>query len=123
MTSNEILNMPAGHEMDALVENVIFERTLTNSGNNASYIKFPNGYADLRLNKKYSTDIGAAFEMAEHLRKELGTCKFYFIVDPKQGNNIRAIFIPLLEDDCFEASADTAALAICRAALLAKVAK
>ena len=118
MTREEILNMPAGREMDALIEENIFNRTLC-ANDVASYIKTPNGYEDLRWHKNYSTNISAAWEVAEHLREELGTCKFFIVVDPKKGNNIRAIFDPILDDEHFEASAETAPLAICRAALLA----
>ncbi len=115
MTRDEILTMPAGRTMDRRIVEYVME-----------WQKLSCGWIDAK-NKSIvrpefwqpSENIEYAFEVIEHLREKLGTCKFYIIIDPKKGDNIRAVFDPILDDEYFEASADTAPLAICRSALLA----
>jgi hypothetical protein len=101
MTRDEILNMPAGREMDVLIDQHFGQLQKDSS----PIYEMPH----------YSTDIAAAWEVIEKLCGETGAdvvkvCKR----DPE-----------LLRGDwsCnfgrgFEAFADTAPLAICRAALL-----
>lgn len=123
MTRDEILNMPAGRKIDALIAEYVmgWKRVIRWSGSDEiSCLVHPTDgsyYPDEF--QMWSKDVNSAFEVVENLREKLGTCKFYTVVDPKQGNNIRAIFDPILDDVNFEASADTVPLAICRAALLA----
>jgi hypothetical protein len=107
MTRDEILNTPAGREIEALIELAIFNRTLTSAASDASYIKTPNGYEDLRRNKHYSTDISAAWEVVEKLKPQFQE----ITIDADK--DWRCYF------DSACAFAETAPLAICRAALLA----
>ena len=114
MSRDEILNLPAGSEIDALIEEKIFDRTLC--GNNlGSYIKKPNGYEDLRLIKKYSTDISAAWKVVEEVAGPESLLSAT-IVGQYAGGQWRCLFSNAF--DAFDVTADTAPLAICRAALL-----
>jgi len=110
MNKDEILNMPAGQDMDLLVAEQVLK--LDSVGWNE---RFFHNHA------KFSTDIRAAWEVVERVRASLNPCKFYLIEDPKKGENVRAVFDAIMEDAEYEAKADTAPLAICRAALLASV--
>ena len=110
MTRDEILNMPAGREMDALIaENVMGYQW----GYKHAFSTLPtwskNGIV-VTLGD-YSTDISAAWEVVEKLRgkrvMEISiTKKSFWCTVYATGRNINE-------------KADTAPLAICRAALLA----
>ncbi len=94
MSRDEILAMPAGREINALIaKNVIKSRRV----------------------KHYSTDIAAAWEVMEAMRKN-GVLSEY---DSRFG--YRFVFWDYTKNPQrpFEATAETAPLAICRAALLA----
>jgi len=125
MTRDEILNMQAGREMDALIEHHIFGRTLC-AKNEASYIKRLNGYEDLRRHKPYSTDIGAARKVVEEMTENF-KCDVS-IANRSSGNDCPRIYVCRIQYGTLEYDnpdlllyvvADTAPLAICRAALLA----
>lgn len=101
MTRDEILAMPAGIEMDALVAAKIFEW------------HYGTYHPEL---KRYSTDISAVWEVVEKLRD-----KKRFSISDEPDNKIRCIFwwYPDGVEKRLEwAFASTAPLAICRSALL-----
>lgn len=108
MTRDEILNMPAGREMDALIEHHIFGRTLC-AQNEASYIRRLNGYEDLRRHKTYSTKMGEAWEVVR---------KF---PDVHMEHSEKNDFAMIGDNFDTAVTCETMPLAICRAALLAMV--
>ena len=105
MTKDEILNMPAGPEMDLLISDAVLKHSAEEWNK-----RFWAGYSE------YSTDIAAAWQVVEELRN--------FKTKTQAGH-------PLLLQEYFwnktyfaefgatSAEAPTAPLAICRAALLA----
>jgi hypothetical protein len=107
MNREEILNMPAGIEMDAMIGAKIFGiKQEEHSWSDLSGNQVTLGY--------FSTDIAAAFEVVEKLCRENGcdvvkVCKR----DPELWGEWSCNF-----GLGAEAFADTAPLAICRAALL-----
>jgi hypothetical protein len=124
MTRDEILNMPAGRAMDALIAEKVFENKLKRAGEIVSLWEMPPGTQLVGFQrgekvelvhdvwakgepKAYSTDIAAAWGVVE------GQEEFYF--EFKNGK-----YFAMIADN-FETSneADAAPLAICRAALLA----
>jgi hypothetical protein len=113
MTRDEIENTPAGKEMDALIAREIFGMTIdkTFKGEwvvNPSYYVGSLGESRARgwAPKPYSTDIAAAWEVVE--KKLVGMHLGFILTDMWEltWGEIGVI-------------ADTAPLAICRAALLA----
>lgn len=102
MTRDEILNMPAGREMDYLIAEKVLELSILKDGTG---ILLP---IDLQV-KNYSTDIAAAWGVVE---------KF-----PTMSLTFRGKywFCDLNQVDFDYTQADTAPLAICRAALLTLV--
>ena len=103
MTRDEILNMPAGQDMDLLVAEEVLK--LDSIGWNERF--FHN-----RAN--FSTDIRAAWEVVERM----GNVDELHDVDIR--TSIRGWYCNIFNSfDSFEAGAETAPLAICRAALLA----
>lgn len=124
MTRDEILAMPAGREMDALVaekifglktywrEEVVRERGITNRQETA-VIKTLCVVSRTALFVQayyYSTNIAAAWEVVERNRGEA----FTLLKSPIHGGYF-ASFVHKDEESVF---AHTAPLAICRAALL-----
>ncbi len=117
MTRDEILNMPAGREMDALVWMALHEQSpdLTlcrfvdgdyqpNAGYPVGHISPPN----------YSTDIAAAWEVKEKIGFPIS------LVESMLGGDFSCEFLVDLEtSEIVEGIAGTAPLAICRASLLA----
>jgi len=97
MTRDEILNMPAGREMDALVSKKIFG--------------IPKSEIWLNVFQP-STSIASAWKVVE---------KYLFQIHRGASGYLCVLMTPeeIEGQDVFEASADTAPLAICRAALLA----
>jgi hypothetical protein len=95
MTREEILNMPAGRELDALIaENVMDNK----------HDIWSRGEP-----KCYSTDIAAAWEAVTEISKDITLAhrgKFWFCDFDNQ-------------DDWSYSQSDTAPLAICKASLLA----
>mgnify|MGYP006935478975 CR=1 FL=1 len=124
MTRDEILDMPAGHDMDLLVAEKVLK--LDSVGWNERF--FHN-------RAKFSTDIRAAFEVAERVNKmifneelSLDSDYNYLTLDcVGYTSGYAASFDCLLDYRWFEditnykfaARGETAPLAICRAALLA----
>ena len=121
MTRDEILNMPAGHELNKLVAEHIFGmRIEENHGLAGGFYWVGNGvqFGDMRVQNvpDYSTDIEAAWEVVDKLVRFSITiesfskgvlCRFFSAGQTAAGDAV--------------GWADTAPLAICRAALLAMV--
>jgi hypothetical protein len=126
MTRDEILNMPAGREMNALIEKHIFfhdtfEKEVVRRTSNANKRKDRNvtekelwavltKYSSVPV-RNYSTDISAAFEVME----KFSVFNFEFCRENDKGSAC-AIVNENLDNAVI---ADTVPLAICRAALLA----
>jgi hypothetical protein len=111
MTRDEILKMEAGREMDALIEKLLYPEQTITVDKNAAYQKTPQGYIGLHIIAPYSRSISNAWEVVEKLQKE-----YEFILTFKD-NEWKAIFYSFGIDT--QVIAETALLAICRAALLA----
>ncbi len=105
MTHEEIQNMPAGNKIDMLVELDVFG--------------WPKGYDDARDIPPYSTDINAAWKVVEKLRED----GLYLTMNADAFSAGYPQFNPGSGWWCsfkYSALAETAPLAICRAALLAR---
>ena len=100
MTRDEILNMPAGREMDELIAKIIYPDAI-------EFYVFPN----------YSTDIKAAWDVVEKIKDNV------FCIYWKDRPDIHDWGIQLEAVDSYSGSeivyGETFPLAICRAALLA----
>lgn len=132
MTRDEILNMPAGREIDALIEENIFKSVSCNNWAIQRY--YPEEW--IRINSsceherchplgfvpRYSTDISAAWEVVEKFVEQDCKCHIYRYGNwnKKDGKRCWQVFLGDNKYNLFPyAEADTAPLAICRAALLA----
>jgi hypothetical protein len=130
-TREEILNMPAGREMDALVAEKVMEQTdfshpgffwgegTTEDGKDGwDGFQCPRCNADSedggKCCKHYSTSIAAAWEVVEKINKEHDV-QIAIGKDEKE-NRVEVL---LWGSDSGCVYAPTAPLAICRAALLA----
>ncbi len=115
MTRDDILNMPASREMDALIANMVmgwkWVTTQRMADGELTGISRDEGgvtYVDTVPN--YSKGLSAAWEV-------VNICHQYKIGSPSNLGNTFA-FVQLRMKSA-QATADTAPLAICRAALLA----
>lgn len=126
MTRDEILNMPAGHEMDKLITEFVFGMRLEkNHGLSGGFYWVGNGvqFGDMRMREvpDYSTDISDAWNVFEKFTKE----PFAWHVETVNLSDGKLEYWACLWGDHgssiveYSASAETASLAICRAALLA----
>jgi hypothetical protein len=108
MTRNEILNMPAGREMDELIRLEILDLEVFTTPEGKLL-----GEGTFQEIPHYSTDIAAAWEVVEKMR--INDWEFYL----EWENQPWALFEndKCMLDKCAEAI--TVPLAICRAALLA----
>jgi len=119
MTRDDILNMPAGREMDAQIAQSVFGMRLTkNHGLAGGFYWVGNGVQFGIMQEQdtpaYSTDISAAWEVVE----KMGNVDKLHDVELR--TSIRGWICNIFNSfDSFEVNADTAPLAICRAALLA----
>jgi len=121
MTREEILNMPAGRKMDALIAYEVFE-IMPFKQPSGPY--FMDDYQEEKEVPHYSTDIAAAWEVFEWLAKHstdtairndvvIGkddqgwSVSVWWFKDIKSSHTVEGIY------------ANTAPLAICRATLLA----
>lgn len=119
LTVDEILSMPAGREMDALIFEHVFG---AEKGTFPVYAPMKSELGDymVRPIQEYSSDISAAFEVVDKMRqnKFQYTLRGYFMGVEQRiatfDNQDWADANPL-----YKARGDTAALAICRAALVA----
>lgn len=111
--------MPAGREIDALILELIFEKKACHCKSDPSMCAFGPNHCltcDGWMPRFHSTNIAAAWEVVEKLgQKELN----FFIESCKPHYNWWAQFVPHNKDDEVHGEADTAPLAICRAALKA----
>jgi hypothetical protein len=110
MTRDEILNMKAGDDMNALVATEIFKME---ESHEPSWWWLDGMMEEL---PDYSTDIGAAWKVVE----EVAGPESLFsatVVGQYAGGQWRCLFSNAF--DAFDVTAETAPLAICRAALLA----
>ena len=114
MTRDEILNMPAGRELDVLVANKVLGIVPT------KWHPLENPWDEIPL-RPYSTDIAAAWKVVERLHEKGFYTGFYR--NGKGATDKRGNFIENWGVDigCVIELADqpTLPLAICRAALLA----
>lgn len=110
MTRDEILNVVASRDLDALISVKVFGKLPSFALDN-----FPH----------YSTDISAAWEVVEKLRDPSDDePDFWVITDEGKKNGWTVSSYWAHHDgniDNFHIRADTAPLAICRAALLATI--
>jgi hypothetical protein len=109
MTKDEILNLPAGEEMDTLIAERVMGFSFNKYGHSFTGKGHP-GWHDLNKLPNYSTDMAAAWEVVEQRQKN-GYC---FDAD---GNALRRRIRFGVGQEIGEA--ETMPLAICRAALLA----
>lgn len=122
MTRDDILKMPAGREMDALIWMALHEQNpdLTlcrfvdgdyqpNAGYPVGHISPPN----------YSTDIAAAWEVVDCLKSKCGEIAVGYTSDDKQWGCDIWYMHENQHGHSIGGFADTAPLAICRAALIA----
>lgn len=124
MTRDEIEKMPAGREMDVLIAKHVMGLTVTSSEEMA-YRRTEYGYSDLhRIDaRKYSEDISAAWLVVEKLAKE--PCAWYIhSINLTTGLRYNADYWEETDSPdgkiiSYNATAETAPLAICRAALMA----
>lgn len=101
MIRDEILNMPAGREMDLLIDDKVFGMVNLSTGKLLESDLLPN----------YSTDLSAAWEVME----KFSVFNFEFCRENGKGSAC-AIVNENLDNAVI---ADAVPLAICRAALLA----
>lgn len=133
MTRDEILNMPAGREMDALIWLSLNDKPLDIltcrhiDGDVQPHAGYPLGHISPPC---YSTDISSAWEVVEKIVENF-KCDVS-IANRSSGNDCPRIYVCRIQYGTLEYDnpdlllyvvADTAPLAICRAALLAKVAE
>lgn len=110
MTRDEILKMQAGREMDALVHANIFGAVSVKMKNvfpGFDGFVFADQDGKFCPVPKYSTDIGAAWQIVEHFHNEATL------------NNVHGVWEVHLQGIC--GKSQSAPLAICRSALLASI--
>ena len=122
MTRDEILNMPAGREMDALVAEKVMTLNVWQHEKRVKQLAFRGNrsrevlgtvieiIAGDRMLQNYSTDIAAAWQVVEKTKNDYDITRV--------GGKWHA-WLFAIDEVLTEAYADTAPLAICRAALLA----
>jgi len=137
MTRDEILNMEAGREMDALIAEKVMgielrhisDYTVTFSYyENGEWMQYggckccghaarPKEYC-FRAALHYSESVSAAFNVVEKLKTSFHTFSLEYSIEFPHWN---CVIIVEYEDDSkwYSCNGDTAPLAICRAALLA----
>jgi hypothetical protein len=123
MTRDEILNTPAGRELDALVAEKVMELKVDYEFSDVLEPRVPflvDKYDEWGYLPNYSTDIAAAWEVVEFLRRKFWSTnivcwdysvKWVVTCEYRTGHGE--------PKKTLYADADTAPLAICRAALLA----
>lgn len=103
MTDEEISNISAGKELDALIAEKVFD----NRGVTTAM------FGNMNAVKPYSTDIATAWEIVEKLNMAVLTPKCFYA-----GGEYQNIDQYTAESGGWFESAETAPLAICRVALL-----
>lgn len=112
MTREEILALPAGPELDALVAKFVMDFKEINPQASEPYWVRPDGRCQFMAEFRPSMDIAAAWEVAEKLARRNQVSVGYSPILKEWAANFT-------DDDEDSQWADTAPLAICRAALLA----
>jgi len=125
MTRDEILSMPAGRELDALIAEKVMKITpekcdfpvFTDKRDwvdpGEYFVNVPGSVTEL---PRYSTDIAATWEVVERLTKPTS----FPDIDIDLLTTVRGwLFVIKYDIAVHRANAETAPLAICRAALLA----
>lgn len=119
MTREEILNMPAGREMDAMIAEKCMGweyketyRTMTWELPHKKVIALFSPEGIEKTPPHYSTNIAAAWEVVEKL-------KIFSINAPRSTKEFYSAWCWVIGYGHENAQADTAPLAICRVALLA----
>lgn len=113
MTRDEILNMPAGREMDALIAERVMGRDVLLGSD--WYFPSPYGFGGHKSVPHYSTDIGNAWEVVD----EMQAARNYWAYTGSLSSYCYAMFAGHQSQHEYRAEADKMPLAICRAALLA----
>jgi hypothetical protein len=124
MTREEILKLEAGRELDALIFAKIFDKMAFRSdgnfvfSNKREYLDdgdayYLGEYQEIIQLPFYSTDIAAAWEVVEKIRE------YIECIWPNDRGLWSLLSYERLEEGLTTVSAETAPLAICRAALLA----
>jgi hypothetical protein len=121
MTKEEVLALPAGRELDAKIHHFLHHRHTVEGevycmgdhhrSEDCEWLPLP----------KYSTDIAAAWEVVEVLERKQIVVRIDRLPewDLGRGEAVWQVVFDALElTPSFKAEADTAPLAICRAALL-----
>ena len=118
MNKNDILNMPAGREMDALIAVAIgwviedFTAISPSGGKWARNVHGDDGWLPY-----YSADIGAAFEILQAFGKKE---YLWDLKNNSEGRGTPSTFCGFYKNNyIWSVVCEGAALAICRAALLA----
>lgn len=116
LTREEIMHMPAGREMDALIATQVFGHEVKRDTVLTTFVPFrvdtvewSEGFTTLA---HYSTDIEAAWEVIEELTRDHYDFDVWSETD--------SIWCEIFKGVSATANAKTAPLAICRAALLLK---
>lgn len=115
-TQSKISKIEAGRTMDTLVAKRVFGLDVVASSNGFYFEnngKFP-GRAPLLELPRYSTNIAAAWKVVENL-----TSDYEITITRATGYKVGCLFIVGASEDWIFSEAETAPLAICRAALLA----
>jgi hypothetical protein len=118
MTREEILAMPAGYKIDILIAEKIMGWKDKISDHLVRYYETPNGEIFLKNDvSHYSTDISAAWQVVEKLKREGYPNPQLYTIDE---DDLWHVAIRTHGDMGYDdTEAETAPLAICRAALLA----
>lgn len=109
MTREEILRMPAGREMDALIAEKVMGHVVNKNAKLFTRWETEIGYSEgFTSLSRYSTDIRDAWEVVEKFPV------FYF----ESCKELKEYFSMIGSDFESSATAETAPLSICRSALL-----
>lgn len=124
MESEDIINLQAGRELDALVAEKIMEWykiRLMNSQGKADYRGFPQGIYSITKVRRYSTDLKNAWEVVEKMHELDWKCTHTFFSPSARMIGHHAEYWKGSGGwmKSKSATAETFPLAVCKAALLA----
>jgi hypothetical protein len=113
MNKEQVLSMPAGRELDALIAEKVMERDVSFHKRGGAFTRsWIDGYGC--EDTFYSTDIATAWRVVDKM------CKSFWIASLVADTNLwRVTFYTHTHRKTHEAIDESAPLAICRAALLA----
>lgn len=115
MTRDEILNMPAGRYLDSKIAEMVMGLTVDYEFDEPHIPSLRDKYDEWGYLPNYSTDISAAWEVIEKIKDEHLTFDMFY--RPHEQKWWVTVFASDHAKD--HGIADTAPLAVCRAALLA----